>query len=171
MNKVKIQSIFCFCISCLLLCSCDNGKRIDIEVSDINQVFNASMFKGVAADIEFDKLCDILGEPNEYLDKESGEDKEHSPIYYFPDGKIICHWGGARSEKIGCIDYIPYENKPMYIQDILNVPISSYGITEKTKNVRIYEGDTLYFLIILENYRVKEIEYWLVEKKFLNVAW
>lgn len=59
----------------------------------------------------------------------------------------------------------------MYIQEIFNEPISNFGITEKTKKVRIYKGDILYYLINLDNYRVSEIEYWLVKKEFINVAW
>lgn len=155
----------------LLFISCNSEKKVNIDVSDVDQIFNASMYRGVVPDIKFDELCEIVGEPNEYLDKGSGDDEEHSPVYYFPEGKIICHWGGSKKEDIGCVDFIPFENKPMFIQEIFYRPISNYGITEKTKKVRIFEDDMLYYLINLDNYRVSEIEYWLVTKKFLNVAW
>lgn len=166
-----IQKMLLLC-AVLLVTSCNNGKKVDIDVADVDQLFNASMFRGAKPEIKFAELCDIVGEPNEYLDKDSDDEKEHSPIYYFEEGKMICHWAEEDDEKygVGCIDYIPYENKPMYIQDILKAPISDYDITEKTKKVRIYEGDMLYYLVKLDNFRVKEIEYWLVKKKFLNVA-
>ena len=155
----------------LIISSCNNEKKIDIEVADVDLIFNASMFRGAKPDIKFDELCEIVGEPNEYLDKGSGDEEEHSPIYYFPEGKIICHWSGCKKEEIGCVDYIPFENKPMYLQNIFNKPVSNFGITEKTKKVRIYKEEMLYYLINLDNFRVSEIEYWLAPKRFLNVAW
>lgn len=164
-----IQKILLLC-AVLLVTSCNSGKKIDIDVSDVDQIFNASMYRGAKPDIKFDELCEIVGEPNEYLDKGSGDDEEHSPIYYFPEGKIICHWGGSKREDIGMVDYIPFENKPMYLQEIFKVPISNYDITEETKKVRLYEGDMLYYIIYLEDYRVTKINYWLVKKKMFNLA-
>lgn len=172
MNKTRnhfISNIINFLIL-LLLTSCNNEKKVDIKADDVDQIFNASMYRGAVPDIKFSELCDIVGEPNEYLDEGSGEDEEHSPIYYFEEGKIICHWSGHKRDDIGMIDYIPFENKPMYIQQILKAPLSDYNITEKTKKVRIYEGDMLYFIAHLDNYRVKKINYWLVKKKWFNVA-
>lgn len=165
----KVNIIF-FLFTVLLLCSCNNEKKIDIKADNVDQIFNASMYRGAKPGIKFDELCEFVGEPNEYLDKGSGDDEEHSPIYYFEEGKIICHWGGSRKEDIGLIDYIPFENKPMYIQEIFKVPISNYNITEKTEKVRIYEGDILYYIVYLDNFRVKKINYWLVKKKMFNVA-
>ena len=60
-----------------LLSSCSKG--IKVVVDDIEVNFDTSMFRGVTPDIYFDELCSVVGEPNEYLDKGRGEDKEHSP--------------------------------------------------------------------------------------------
>lgn len=165
-----IRYTFLLILSALILSSCNNGKKIDIDAADIDQIFNASMYRGAVPDIKFAELCDIVGEPNEYLDEGSGDDEEHSPIYYFNNGKIICHWSGHKRDDIGMIDFIPFENKPMYIQDIMKVPISRYNITEKTKKIRFYEGKMLYYIVYLDNFRVKKINYWLVKKKMFNVA-
>lgn len=165
----KVNLIFIM-FTVFFLYSCNDGKKIDIKVDDVDLIFNASMYRGAKPDIKFDELCEIVGEPNEYLDEGSGDDVEHSPIYYFPEGKIICHWGGSKRKDIGMVDYIPFENKPMYLQEIFKAPISNYGITEETKKVRLYEGDMLYYIVYLEDYRVTKINYWLVKKKMFNVA-
>lgn len=169
MNKKNIKNLFFLCLFTLMICACNKGTNI--EVNDIKEVINDSMFRGVTPDIMFSQLCELVGEPNEYEDKGSGDEEEHNPIYYFDDGKIICHWSGSKKDEIGVIDFIPYQNKPIYIQDVLRVPLSQYDITEKTKKLRIYEDDELYFIIYLDKLKIKEIEYWLVKKKFLNVAW
>lgn len=165
----KIYLIFIL-FTVLLLCSCNNGKKIDIEAEDVDQIFNAFMYRGAKPDIKFDELVETIGEPNEYVDEGSGDDKEHNPIYYFEEGKIICHWSGYKRDDIGMIDYIPFENKPMYLQDIFKLPLSNYGITEETEKVRLYEGDMLYYIVYLEDYRITKINYWLVKKKMFNVA-
>lgn len=153
----------------LLLCSCNKGEKIVVD--DITQMCDNSMFRGAEPDITFDQLCERVGEPNEYLDKGEGEDREHSPIYYFDNGKIICHWGGSKREDIGMIEFIPFENKPMNINSILKVPLSEYDITAKTEKIRLFQGDMLFYVVYLDNLKVKKIDYWLVKKKFLNVAW
>ena len=69
------------------------------------------------------------------------------------------------------IEFIPFENKPMNIENILKVPLSEYDITAKSEKLRLFQGDMLYYVVYLDNLKVKKIDYWLVKKKFLNVAW
>ena len=88
-----------------LFSSCNKG--VEIVVDNIEENFDTSIFRGVAPNVNFDELCNIVGEPNEYLDSEKSDDKEHSPIYYFREGKILCHWSESKKYEIGMIEYIP----------------------------------------------------------------
>lgn len=151
-----------------LLSSCNKG--IEVIVDDIEVYFDISMFRGVTPDMYFDELCSVVGEPNEYFDCGKGDDKEHSPIYYFKEGKILCHWSGSRKDEIGMVEYIPYNNTTIHFMDIVNFPLSEYSITDETKKVRIFQDDVLYFIIELDNLKVTSIHYWLVKKKFGNIA-
>ena len=152
----------------LLFSSCNKG--VEIVIDNIEESFDASMFRGVTPDVYFDELCNIVGEPNEYLDSGKGDDKEHSPIYYFKEGKILCHWSGNKKYEVGMIEYIPYNNTTIYLSDIVRFPLSDYSITTDTKRVRIYQDDILYFIVELDNLKVVAIHYWLVKKKFGNIA-
>lgn len=167
MNKI-FKNFFPLMIL-ILLCSCSKGVKI--EESNLSRIFDNSMFRGVVPDIPINELYDIVGTPNEYLDIEGDSDtEEHSPIYYFDDGKLICHWSGNEREIIGMVDFTPFENKPMYLQDILNVPFEKYDINEDTKRVRLYQGDKLYYIIELDNFKVKEIEYWLLKPGLFTIS-
>ena len=126
----------------LLFSSCNKG--VEIVIDNIEESFDASMFRGVTPDVYFDELCNIVGEPNDYLDSGKGDDKEHSPIYYFSEGKILCHWSESKKYEIGMIEYIPYNNTTIYLSDIVSFPLSDYSITTDTKRVRIYQDDILY---------------------------
>ena len=152
----------------LLFSSCNKG--VEIVIDNIEESFDASMFRGVTPDVYFDELCNIVGEPNDYLDSGKGDDKEHSPIYYFSEGKILCHWSGSKKYEIGMIEYIPYNNTTIYLSDIVNFSLSNYSITTETKRVRLFQDDVLYFIIELDNLKVVTIHYWLVKKKFGNIA-
>lgn len=68
------------------------------------------------------------------------------------------------------IEYIPYNNTTIYLSDIANFPLSDYSITTETKRVRLFQDDVLYFIIELDNLKVVSIHYWLVKKKFGNIA-
>lgn len=166
MNYLRLIFI-AFCLV-FLFSSCNND--IKIVVDDIGSNIETSMFRGVTPDIYFDELCSVVGEPNEYLDKGRGEDKEYSPIYYFKEGKILCHWSGSKKYEIGVIEYIPYNNTTIYLSDIVRFPLSDYSITTETKRVRLFQNDVLYFIIELDNLKVTSIHYWLVKKKFGNIA-
>lgn len=150
------------------LCSCNRQK---IDLHGVTHFVDNSIFRGIEPDILFSDLCDIVGEPNEYQDEGSGSDKEHNPVYYFADGKIICHWSGNKKDEIGVIEYLPYLNKPLPINKLIDLPLYDYNITEQTKIIRVYEGEMLYYIIHLDNLKVEKITYWLVQKKFLNVAY
>ena len=101
----------------LLFSSCNKG--VEIVIDNIEESFDASMFRGVTPDVYFDELCNIVGEPNDYLDSGKGDDKEHSPIYYFKEGKILCHWSGNKKYEVGMIEYIPYKIIQQFIYQIL----------------------------------------------------
>lgn len=165
---MSVNKYISILFSIFLLSSCSKG--IKVVVDDIEVNFDTSMFRGVTPDMYFDELCSVVGEPNEYLDKGRGEDKEHSPIYYFKEGKILCHWSGSEKNEIGMIEYIPYNNTTIYLLDIVSFPLSDYAITTETKRVRIYQDDILYFIVELDNLKVVAIHYWLVKKKFGNIA-
>ena len=166
MNYLRLIFI-AFCLV-FLFSSCNND--IKIVVDDIGSNIETSMFRGVTPDMYFDELCNTVGEPNEYLDTGRGDDKEHSPIYYFKEGKILCHWSGNKKYDVGMIEYIPYNNTTIYLSDIVRFPLSDYSITTDTKRVRIYQDDILYFIVELDNLKVVAIHYWLVKKKFGNIA-
>ena len=166
MNYLRLIFI-AFCLV-FLFSSCNND--IKIVVDDIGSNIETSMFRGGTPDVYFDELCNIVGEPNEYLDSGKGDDKEHSPIYYFSEGKILCHWSESKKYEIGMIEYIPYNNTTIYLSDIANFPLSDYSITTETKRVRLFQGDVLYFIIELDNLKVVSIHYWLVKKRFGNIA-
>ena len=165
-NRAKYLIPIFLCM--LLVSSCNKG--VEIVVDNIEESFDTSMFRGVTPDVYFDELCNIVGEPNEYLDSGKGDDKEHSPIYYFTEGKILCHWSGSKKYEIGMIEYIPYNNTTIYLSDIVSFPLSDYSITTETKRVRLFQDDVLYFIIELDNLKVTSIHYWLVKKKFGNIA-
>ena len=86
-------------------------------------------------------------------------------------GKIICHWSVSKNEEIGMIDFFPHLNKMLLLTDAVAISPELYGIDSSTKKVRIYKDDMLYFIVKLEDMRVTRIEYWMVEKSFLNVAY
>ena len=70
MNRGKyLLSIF-LCI--FLFSSCNKG--VEIVVDNIEENFDTSIFRGVAPNVNFDDLCNIVGEPNEYLDSEKSDD-------------------------------------------------------------------------------------------------
>ena len=68
------------------------------------------------------------------------------------------------------IEYIPYNNTTIYLSDIVSFPLSDYSITTETKRVSLFQDDVLYFIIELDNRKVVAIHYWLVKKKFGNIA-
>lgn len=59
-----IQKMLLLC-AVLLVTSCNNGKKVDIDVANVDQIFNASMFRGAKPEIKFAELCDIVGEPGQ----------------------------------------------------------------------------------------------------------
>ena len=157
----KMNSRICFFLSIFLLFalfSCNRG--IKIEVTNVESCCDLSLFRGVEPDIRYDDLCDIVGEPNEFIDMNLGGGEEcHNPIYYFKEGKVMCYWSGGIKDEIGVVEFTPYNNTHIQIDSFFTCPLDSYRITPKTTKIRIYENDVLYFIIKLKEFRIVEISY------------
>ena len=159
LNKIKKTLVFLFIIT---LSACNKGSKIVVD--DIDTFCDYSFYRGIKPDMYYDDLVAVAGEPNEFIDMKNDDEIDHNPIYYFKDGKVMCYWSGNKRDKIGTIVYTPYANTHLRIDDFIKWPLKDYDITSKTKKVRIYEGDTLYFIIHLDNLEVKE-SYFLILKK------
>lgn len=157
--------------SLVVLSSCQKKGTVDIVVENPRSLLQEDYFMGITPDIFYDHLVEVAGSPMDYLDSGKGEDKEHSAVYYTAMGKIICHWSVSKNEEIGMIDFFPHLNKMLLLTDAVAISPELYGIDSSTKKVRIYKDDMLYFIVKLEDMRVTRIEYWMVEKSFLNVAY
>lgn len=174
-NKITIEKNvikYSFIItSILMLIACKKG--IKIEVKEIEASCNTSCFRGIKPDIYYKELVLVAGEPNEFIDiKHSADDEgdDHNPIYYYEEGKVMSYWSGKKSEKIGLVEYTPFNNKHIRIESFFKIPLDEYNITPDTKIVSVFKEDSLFFLIYLNNMEIKNIEYWLVKKEFLNIA-
>ena len=147
----------------MALSACNKGTKIVVD--DIDSFCDSTMFRGIKPDMYYDDLVAVVGEPNDYEDIKDGEDTSHNPVYYFKEGKVKCWWSGSKRDEIGVIVYTPYLNTHIYINNIIKKPIADYEITPETKKVEIYKGDTLYFIITLDNLEVKEIHFSMFKKK------
>jgi hypothetical protein len=154
----------------LSISSCQRNNTVDITLSSLEETCNTSIFQGARPNISLKALLANCGEPNDFLDLgETGG--TYSPTYYKSKGKIICHY--SKEDKkygIGMVEYVPYQNVTMHINDFLYGATTYYGVTNETEKVRIYRNDTLYYRIIVNNSIVESIEYWLAKKRFMNVA-
>lgn len=141
---------------------CNRGPKIFI--SNIQSDCDISYFRGIKPDITFDELVEIAGEPSEYYDEGRGDEAEHNPVYYFKDGKIICHWTGYKRDEIGMVEYIPFSVNKLYLDDFVKIQYNKDDVTEKSKGVSVYKGDMWLFTIKLEDREIKSIEYWNVKQ-------
>lgn len=149
-----------------------NTNKVDITTEDVLVDIQERYFQGAQPDIDYSTLVRILGEPMEYLDIPGDYDeREHSPIYYLSDGKIICHWLGEGDELIGMIEYIPFNTSTLLLETLISGELSDCGITTTTKTIRVFRDNVLYYRLLVENTRIKKIEYWMVKRKFMNVAY
>jgi hypothetical protein len=149
-----------------------SANRVDVSINSITVDIQDVFFRGIQPDIEYSMLRTILGEPMEFLDIPGDYDeREHSPIYYFSEGKIICHWGGDEDELIGMVEYIPYNSYPLYLTSLFSGQLSDYSVMPSTKAVRVFCNDVLYYRLLVENSRITSIEYWMAKRSFLNVAY
>lgn len=119
----------------ILLVSCNRGKVV--EVPNIDQTCNISIFQGIKPDIKYSELCAIVGSPNEFIETGSGEDKEKCPVYYLKDAKLVCHWSGDAEDPIGVIDWIPYQNKTFTLNQFFKANPSEYGFDSETERFRV----------------------------------
>ena len=172
LNRRIMKRVFLSLLSlCLIISGC-NTKKVDITTDDLLVDIQDLYFQGAQPDIDYSTLVSILGEPQEYLDIPGDYDeREHSPIYYLRDGKIICHWLGEEDELIGMIEYVPFNTNPILLETIVSGNLSDYGITNATKAIRIYRDNVLYYRLLVENTRIKSIEYWMAKRQFMNIAY
>ena len=155
----------------MLASSCSCEKKVDITIDDLAVDIHNEIFRGIIPDIRIEELVEIAGEPIDFIDIPGDYDeREHSPIYYLDNGKIICHWLGEADENIGMVEYIPYYARPIYIDSLLIKEPSEYKIKRSIPIVRVYRDNVLYFLINLDRFQVTSIEYWMAKRKLFNVA-
>ena len=76
----------------------------------------------------------------------------------------MCYWSGSKRTEMGNIVYTPYGNTHIRIDDVIKRPLKDYDITSETEKIRIYKGDTLYYIIHLDNLEIKEV-YFLLHKQ------
>lgn len=166
-NNMKIglkKNIFVLVLLLAASCSSSKSVKIDVKDMDIGQFCDTAMFRGIRPDITYDELCAIAGEPNEFIDIKSYDEEDHNPTYYFEEGKVMCYWSGSKRDEMGVIVYTPYQNTHLKIDNVIYWPLEDYDINPKTERVHIYKGDTLFFVMDLENFEVKKIYYWLIDK-------
>ena len=130
-----------------------------IEVKNIHDVCDFSIFHGLEPNMEIKDFFTVLGQPNEYLDGRDDEGTYHCPVYYFTDYKLKCNWDGDYHE-MGTIEFIPYDNVNYTIDEFIKNP-QQYGIDENATRFNIYSDGIWYFEVFLDNNRVKSIQYWL----------
>ena len=126
--------------------------------------FDYSFFRGIKPDMYYDDLASVAGEPNEYVDMKSDDEEDHNPIYYFKEGKVMCYWSGSKRDEMGTVVFTPYGNTHIRIDQLIKKNLDEYDITSKTKKIRLYEGDTLYFIISLDNFEIKEVFFLMIKK-------
>lgn len=141
------------------------SKDVVIVVDDVDAICNASFFGGIRPDIYYSDLVEIAGEPNEYTDMKKGDEVSHNPTYYFSEGKVMCYWSGSRRAPIGTVIFTPYQNTHIQLNSVIQSSLGDYGISAKTKKVRVYEGDTLYYVFYLKQLEIKEAFFLLYTNK------
>ena len=159
---MKVYKFLFILVMVLTLPACNKGNKIVVD--DINVFCDYSFFRGINPDMYYDDLVAVAGEPSEYVDMKSNDEEDHNPIYYFKEGKVMCYWSGSKRDEMGNIVYTPYGNTHIHINDIIKKPLEDYGITSKTEKVHIYEGNTLYFIIKLDNLEIKEVYFLMLRK-------
>lgn len=164
------KKIICLIIPLFTILGCSESNVVKIMVDDISSVCDISYFRGIKADMYYKDLVAVVGEPNEIYQRErKDEDDDYNPVYYYQEGKIMCYWTGRKKDPIGVIEYTPYLNSNIRIDDFIESSYQ-YNINSETKKVAVFKGDTLYYLVYLDNLKIKKIEYWKVKKKMFNIA-
>ena len=65
---------------------------------------------------------------------------------------------------MGTIVYTPYDNTHIRIDDFIKRPLKEYDITSETEKVSIYKGDTLFFIVHLDNLEVRKVSFLKLKK-------
>ena len=160
MNKIVVRLLLLFAV--FSFSSCDKEEKIVVD--DMDTFFDYSFFRGIKPDMYYDDLASVAGEPNEYVDMKSDDEEDHNPIYYFKEGKVMCYWSGSKRDEMGTVVFTPYGNTHIRIDQLIKKNLDEYDITSKTKKIRLYEGDTLYFIISLDNFEIKEVFFLMIKK-------
>ena len=159
---MKSRLYFVFLTILFTFTACNKGTKIVVD--DIDAFGDFSFFRGIKPDMYYSDLVAIAGEPSEFIDMKSADEEDHNPIYYFKEGKVMCYWSGSKRTEMGTIVYTPYGNTHIRIDDVIKRPLEDYDITSETEKIRIYKGDTLYYIIQLDDLEIKEV-YFLLHKK------
>lgn len=152
-----MKKILFFLITFIALASCTSRPKI--EVANIYQECDFSIFQGLKPNMEKNDFFSVWGEPDEWLDGKDEDGEYHCPIYHFKGFKLKGCWDGSYP-KIGVIEFIPYNSSHYTIDKFLSNP-DKYGIDSSTKRFDIYSNGTWYFEVYLDNYKVEKIQYWL----------
>lgn len=143
-----------FAIVCLSACNkVPSGK---ITVDDMVPLGDSSLFRGIKPHMYYDELVALVGEPNELIDVEYDDEKGRNPVYYFKEGKVMCNWSGSKRDAIGVINYVPYNNTHIYINELVKRPLQDYNISNETEKVYVYKEDSLYYIIDIDSLEVRK---------------
>ena len=159
---MKVYKYIFVLVMIFTLSACNKGNKIVVD--DIDEFCDYSFFRGIKPDMYYDDLASVAGEPNEYVDMKSDDEEDHNPIYYFKEGKVMCYWSGSKRDEMGTVVFTPYGNTHIRIDQLIKKNLDEYDITSKTKKIRLYEGDTLYFIISLDNFEIKEVFFLMIKK-------
>lgn len=162
LNQGYMKQICLLLFILLALSACT--KKVEIKDIDIDRDFDNSLLCGIRDGLTYNELCDIVGEPNDYYEYKDDYETSYNPLYYTPNGKIMCWWSGSKRDPIGSIEFTPHQNIHINLTDILDINPSSYGINSDTKKVKLENDNYPYiYYITLEDYEVKKI--WMGENK------
>ena len=146
-KQSKMMFLFCFVLFLggisFTVCSC--GKKYDkhdnylfdkndgiisidkndgiIRVDNLDTICNLSFFKGIRPGMLYDDVVALVGKPNEHINLTYEGRKYRDFIYYCKEGKIRCSWTGKKSDRIDDVEYIPYENIYLSLDEVLKWPI------------------------------------------------
>lgn len=165
-----LRKAICLILPLLTLIGCNNSNDVKIVVDDIEDACDISCFRGIKSDMYYKDLVATVGEPQEIIIEErTDEEDTYDPIYYFEEGKIRCYWTGRKKDKIGLIEYTPYRTTKMQVENFIKDSYK-YNITPETEIVAVFKEDILYYLVYLDDMRIRQIEYCEVKKNLFNIA-
>lgn len=132
-----------------------------IEVENVKEECDLSLFHGVRPDMKSKKFFSVMGEPNEWIDVDEDGEESHDAVYYFSDHKLVGCWDGEYPT-IGVVEYVPYQNYPFRLDRFLKNP-QQYDIDKNTEKFKIYSNGVWWFTVYQKNFKIKKIQFWNVD--------